>query len=143
MNLTARELGYSVITTGHNLDDEAATLLGNILHWQIDYLEVQEPIHKEEKYFVRKVKPLYRLTEMETSSYCLIKKIDYIIDECPMSYDARSLMFKEVLNILENKSPGTKEHFYYGFLEKGIKYIKSQEKKLRIKKLSNLWRTYN
>ena len=133
MNLTARELGYNAIATGHNLDDEAATLLGNILHWQIDYLEVQEPIHKEEGYFVRKVKPLYRLTEIETSAYCIIKKIDYIIDECPMSHDARSLMYKESLNILENKSPGTKEHFYYGFLEKGIKYIKRQEEKIELK----------
>ena len=33
-NRAAREGGYDVIATGHNLDDEAATLLGNTLRWQ-------------------------------------------------------------------------------------------------------------
>ncbi|MFN3698997.1 MAG: ATP-binding protein [Dictyoglomus sp.] len=133
MNLTARELGYNVVATGHNLDDEAATLLGNILHWQIDYIKAQSPIHLEDEVgFARKVKPLYRISEYETSAYCLIKKIEYIIEECPMSIDAQSLIYKEVLNTLENHSPGTKEHFYYGFLEKGQKYFKEEEKKISL-----------
>ncbi|MGC9967375.1 MAG: hypothetical protein ABSE08_18410 [Syntrophobacteraceae bacterium] len=37
MNRVARELGYTVIATGHNLDDEAAVLLGNVLHWEAEY----------------------------------------------------------------------------------------------------------
>ena len=28
------EGGYDVLATGHNLDDEAARLLGNVLHWE-------------------------------------------------------------------------------------------------------------
>jgi len=31
-NQTARGFGFNVLATGHNLDDEAATLLGNVLH---------------------------------------------------------------------------------------------------------------
>ena len=42
-NRTAVEHGYAVLATGHNLDDEAARLLGNVLHWQTDYLEKQGP----------------------------------------------------------------------------------------------------
>ncbi len=38
MNRVARELGYTVIATGHNLDDEAAVLFGNVLHWEPEYL---------------------------------------------------------------------------------------------------------
>ncbi|MEY2959404.1 MAG: hypothetical protein RLZZ01_1972, partial [Actinomycetota bacterium] len=30
--------GYDVVVTGHNLDDEAAVLFGNTLHWDIGYL---------------------------------------------------------------------------------------------------------
>ena len=31
------------MATGHNLDDEAARLLGNVLHWQEEYLDKQGP----------------------------------------------------------------------------------------------------
>ena len=35
--------GYDVVATGHNLDDEAAVLFGNVLRWQTDYLGRQLP----------------------------------------------------------------------------------------------------
>ncbi|MGH7372645.1 MAG: ATP-binding protein, partial [Candidatus Rokuibacteriota bacterium] len=34
MNRAALEHGYPVVATGHNLDDEAATLFGSVMHWQ-------------------------------------------------------------------------------------------------------------
>ncbi|OQW59747.1 MAG: tRNA(Ile)-lysidine synthetase, partial [Nitrospira sp. ST-bin4] len=37
-NRAAIEKEYDVMATGHNLDDEAARLLGNVLHWQEEYL---------------------------------------------------------------------------------------------------------
>ncbi|HWM78224.1 MAG TPA: tRNA 2-thiocytidine biosynthesis TtcA family protein, partial [Methylomirabilota bacterium] len=43
MNRAAVEHGYPVIATGHNLDDEAAVLFGNVLHWQMDPLSRQSP----------------------------------------------------------------------------------------------------
>ncbi len=38
MNRIARDLGYDVLATGHNLDDEAAVLFSNTLGWQVDLL---------------------------------------------------------------------------------------------------------
>jgi tRNA-5-methyluridine54 2-sulfurtransferase len=38
MNRIARDLGYDVLATGHNLDDEAAVLFGNTLSWQKEFL---------------------------------------------------------------------------------------------------------
>ena len=35
-----------------------------------------------------------------------------------MAKGARTLLYKEVLNRLETESPGTKQMFYWGFLEK-------------------------
>ena len=40
----ARTRGYDVVVTGHNLDDEAAVLFGNVLRWQTDYLGRQLPV---------------------------------------------------------------------------------------------------
>jgi uncharacterized protein (TIGR00269 family) len=118
-NRAAVEQDYDVMATGHNLDDEAARLLGNVLHWQEDYLEKQGPmLPASVEGFAKKVKPLYRLSERELAAYCVLHKIDYIVDECPMAQGARTLLYKEVLNRLETESPGTKQYFYWGFLEK-------------------------
>ena len=118
-NRAAIEQEYDVMATGHNLDDEAARLLGNVLHWQEDYLDKQGPtLPASVDGFAKKVKPLYRLSERELAAYCVLNKIDYIVDECPMAQGARTLLYKEVLNRLEIESPGTKQYFYWGFLEK-------------------------
>lgn len=118
-NRAAIEKEYDVMATGHNLDDEAARLLGNVLHWQEEYLEKQGPsLPASVEGFAKKVKPLYRLTERELAAYCVLNKIDYIVDECPMAQGARTLLYKDVLNRLETESPGTKQYFYWGFLDK-------------------------
>ncbi|HET9312375.1 MAG TPA: tRNA 2-thiocytidine biosynthesis TtcA family protein, partial [Nitrospira sp.] len=101
-NRAAVEREYDVMATGHNLDDEAARLLGNVLHWQEDYLEKQGPtLPASIEGFAKKVKPLYRLSERELAAYCVLSKIEYIVDECPMAQGARTLLYKEVLNRLE------------------------------------------
>jgi uncharacterized protein (TIGR00269 family) len=123
MNLFTVSRNYSVIVTGHNLDDESSALLGNILHWQIEYLKSQHPVMPEEDGFSRKAKPLSRLTDEETTIYCETKGIDYVRERCPLSKRAQSIVYKEILNQLENISPGTKAQFYFGFLEKGKKYF--------------------
>src|SRR5260370_616961 len=80
----ALEGGFDVLVTGHNLDDEAARLMGNVLRWQTDHLARQRPVlpatHPK---FVRKVKPLYLTSEYETAVYAFMRGIDYIVDECP------------------------------------------------------------
>jgi uncharacterized protein (TIGR00269 family) len=118
-NRVAIEQNYDVMATGHNLDDEAARLLGNVLHWQEEYLEKQGPaLPASVEGFAKKVKPLYRLSERELAAYAVLNRIDYIVEECPMAKGSKMLQYKEVLNRLETESPGTKQTFYWGFLEK-------------------------
>ena len=118
-NRIAIEQDYDVMATGHNLDDEAARLLGNILRWQEEYLDKQAPsLPASVEGFAKKVKPLYRLSERELAAYSVLNRIDYIVEECPMAKGARTLLYKEVLNRLETESPGTKQSFYWGFLDK-------------------------
>jgi tRNA(Ile)-lysidine synthase TilS/MesJ len=83
-NRIALERGYDVVATGHNLDDEAATLLGNTLRWQTEYIARQRPVLPAEPGFVKKVKPLYRLSELETAAYSFLRGIDYVVEECPL-----------------------------------------------------------
>jgi tRNA-5-methyluridine54 2-sulfurtransferase len=111
--------GYDVLATGHNLDDEAAVLLGNVLRWDAGYLGRQHPVLPAAPGFVRKVKPLVRLGERELAAYCVLEGIDYIVEECPMAAGNRHLGYKELLNEIEERSPGTKAAFLFGFIERG------------------------
>ncbi|HEX4980036.1 MAG TPA: tRNA(Ile)-lysidine synthetase [Acidimicrobiales bacterium] len=117
-NAAARSGGYDVLATGHNLDDEAAVLFGNVLRWDTDYLGRQLPVLPSSEGFARKVKPLVRLGEREMAAYCLLAGIDYIVDECPNAAGNKHLGYKAALNDIEDQSPGSKAAFYLGFLDR-------------------------
>jgi uncharacterized protein (TIGR00269 family) len=117
MNRIARDLGYDVLATGHNLDDEAAVLFGNTLSWASEFLLRQGPVLPEKNGLARKVKPLCRFYEREMTAYALLSGIEYIYEECPFAEGSKSIFYKETLNQLETTRPGAKLIFYLGFLE--------------------------
>ena len=126
-NRAALEEGFDVLVTGHNLDDEVATLFGNVLHWNVDMLGRQAPVLEERllgdgpnahTVLVRKVKPLVRIAERETAAYALLKGIDYIVEECPMVEGNTQHRYKEAITLIEESSPGTKHQMYFGFLKR-------------------------
>jgi uncharacterized protein (TIGR00269 family) len=110
--------GYTVVVTGHNLDDEAAVLFGNTLRWEIEYLARQLPVLPARNGFPKKVKPLVRLTEREMAAWCIVRGIDYLVDECPMAAGNKHLAYKAALNAIEADSPGSKAAFYLNFVER-------------------------
>ncbi|MBI2528448.1 MAG: adenine nucleotide alpha hydrolase family protein [Candidatus Rokubacteria bacterium] len=119
INRAALTHGFPVVATGHNLDDEAATLFGSVMHWQTEALPRQSPaLPSTHPKLVRRVKPLYRLAELETAAYAFLRRIDYIVEECPFAKGATSLAHKEILNRMEAASPGAKHNFLFGFLER-------------------------
>ena len=122
----ALEGGFDVLATGHNLDDEAAVLFGNVLRWQTDYLGRQLPVLPARDGFPRKVKPLVRLAERETAAYCVVRGIDYLVEECPMAAGNRHLGYKEALNAIEATSPGSKHDFYFGFLARASERFQAE-----------------
>jgi uncharacterized protein (TIGR00269 family) len=119
MNRVALDHGMPVVATGHNLDDEAATLFGSVMHWRMEALPRQSPaLSARHPKLVRRVKPLYRLSEQETAAYAFVRRIDYIVEECPFAAGATSIAHKEALNRMEADSPGAKHNFLFGFLDK-------------------------
>lgn len=118
MNRAAREGGYDVLVTGHNLDDEASILMANTLNWISGYLLRQWPVLEAGPGgLVRKAKPLCRLYERDMAAYALLRGIEYVYEECPYSHGSKSLFYKEMLNRLEAERPGAKMSFYVAFLE--------------------------
>jgi uncharacterized protein (TIGR00269 family) len=141
MNQAARDGGYEVLATGHNLDDEAAVLFGNTLSWSVGYLARQGPVlpaHADG--LVRKVKPFCRLYERESAAYALLRGIDYIYEECPHAAGATSIYYKELLNRLEADRPGAKLSFYLSFLEAKRQGVFAAERDTSIEELHSCTR---
>ena len=118
MNRAAYDGGYTVLATGHNLDDEAAVLMQNSLTWSGSYLVRQSPVLPATRSgLARKAKPVCRIYEREMAAYALASGIEYIYDECPHAVGSNTLWYKEILNQMEEKRPGLKLQFYLSFLQ--------------------------
>ena len=117
-NKVALSIGATVLATGHNLDDEASRLFGNLLHWHDEYLAKNRPDLPALSGLAKKVKPLVRLTEKEMAAYAFLRKIPYVVKECPHSVDAKQILYKKVLGEIEAASPGTKHAFLFGYLDR-------------------------
>lgn len=126
-NKVAIDEGFSVLATGHNLDDEIARLFSNMLRWDVAYLSDQGPKLPAENGFAAKVKPLFRLSEFETANYSFLQGIPYHYAPCPYSKGASFTYYKKLWADLEGEMPGRKLDFYQGFLKRGREPFKREE----------------
>ena len=117
-NKIAKELGYDVVATGHNLDDESSSLLANVINWNLKYLARKYPVLPAEKGFPKKVKPLVKLTEEQIKLYADLNNIPYTNRSCPLGDTASLHFYKDVMNTIENHALGTKYRFYFEYLKK-------------------------
>ena len=107
-NRTAREGGFTVLATGHNLDDEVARLTSNTLRWDTGYLADQGPLLEDSEGFARKVKPLWRLTEFETANYAFLMGLENHYAPCPYSRGASFSALKACGSTWKRKCPGAR-----------------------------------
>jgi len=126
-NRLASEQGFSAVVTGHHLDDESATLLGNLVHWQESYLARQYPVLDAKPGMVKKAKPLIYVSKKEIEIYARLREIAFASSECPYAEGATSLVYKDLVNSLENKMPSTKIYFLKTFFRKYRSYFKDTQ----------------
>jgi uncharacterized protein (TIGR00269 family) len=118
MNRVARDGDYTVLVTGHNLDDEVAVLMHNTMVWAGGYLVRQAPVLPADRPgLARKTKPFCRIYERETAAYAVLRGIDYIYEECPYAVGSSTIEYKGVLDRIETDRPGAKLQFYLSFLQ--------------------------
>lgn len=115
--LTIKE-GFDLIATGHNLDDEAGRLLGNLIGHRLEMVNKQYPLLPSPHPNVPgRLKPLFRLEIKEILAYCALKNIVPVKSTCPYSKKASSHRFKKALDRLESEMPGIKRNFLYAYLK--------------------------
>jgi uncharacterized protein (TIGR00269 family) len=108
LNQTAREIGADALAMGHNLDDEAQTILLNYLRGDIDRLFRLQP-RRAQTGMVPRIKPLKRVPEKEIALYAFVHQLcNFNSGSCPHIADAMRLEVKNLLNDLEDRHPGTK-----------------------------------
>ena len=114
LNKAARELGADKLAIGHNLDDEAQTILMNYLRGDVDRLKRMLP-GVIQPGLVMRVKPLRSIPEKEVALYGLLNDLPVSTDECPYAGEALRNEVREMVNNYEVKHPGTKYSLLGGF----------------------------
>lgn len=111
--------GFDVLATGHNADDEAQTILMNLLRGTTDVFGRGGPKTGAEKPgFVQRVKPLYFCTEKEVTTYAFIHGFVGKFSECPNAPDGYRRVVRDTLNWYSSNHPGAKHRILTWYLAK-------------------------
>jgi uncharacterized protein (TIGR00269 family) len=109
LNQKARELGATKLAVGHNLDDEAQSVLMNVFRSDVHRLaRLLQDTKTRIDSFVPRIKPLRSIPERETILYAHYRRIEFHSQPCPYSTNVLRGEIESVLNGLEQKRPGTK-----------------------------------
>src|SRR3989338_1379182 len=94
LNYGSKKFKFNKLATGHNLDDEYQSILMNQFRNNPEVSARLGPITGIilDKKFVRRIKPLYFVTEKETTTYSFLKKFPVEYSEClvPGYFDSKS-----------------------------------------------------
>ncbi|KYK21885.1 ATP pyrophosphatase [Thermoplasmatales archaeon SG8-52-4] len=108
LNNQAKELGVEKLVTGHNLDDISQSILMNFVNGDMQKLARLGPHKKIQPGLVPRMLPLRTIPEKEVTLYAIIKNIEYHDGECPYSFHALRGEFRDIIDNLEYKNPGTR-----------------------------------
>ncbi len=110
LNKVAREIGGTVLATGHNLDDVVQTFIMNVINNSWDKIIRLGPVSGATTHprFIRRVKPFYEVLEKETTLYSILHGLYPKFVECPYAPTNIRWTIRKQLNDLEEKYPGVK-----------------------------------
>ncbi|BBL68349.1 TIGR00269 family protein [Methanoculleus chikugoensis] len=101
-----KRTGATKLATGHNLDDEAQSVLMNVLRGDLPRL-LQDTSTGQPGHFVPRIKPLAVLSEKEIVTYLLLRGYFRDLPECPYAGTALRSEVRTMLAGLEHRHPGT------------------------------------
>lgn len=121
INKKAYELKITHLATGLNLDDTVQSILMNIFRGDIDKLARMGPHSYVQNGLVPRIQPLRIISENEILLYAILVGIPFDHSECPYSSYAARNKIRELVNSLEDNTPGTK----YAILNGSDKIVES------------------
>ena len=119
LNKKSKELKFTKLATGHNLDDECQSIMMNQFRNSIRASARLGPkvgIKSNDK-FVQRIKPLYLCTEKEVALYAMINNLLDDFNECPNVSKSYRAQVRDMLNDFEKDNQGTKYSIVNSFLQ--------------------------
>ncbi len=114
LNKVALEIGATKLAIGHNLDDEAQTIMLNHLKGDVSRMvRLAQP--KALQGLVLRMKPLRQIPEKEVALYAYLHDLPMGFGGCPYAHEAMRREIRVILNDLEVRHPGTKYALVSGF----------------------------
>jgi uncharacterized protein (TIGR00269 family) len=108
LNLAAKKIGATKIATAHNLDDEAQSILMNILRGDVGkFVRFSRSTPQENQPLVPRIRPLVRISEPEVVLYAMASEIEYHAIPCPYASSAMRNDIRTFLSEMESKRPST------------------------------------
>ena len=108
LNSMAKELSAERLAVGHNLDDNAQSILMNICKGDFNKLFRLGPHKIIKPGLIPRIMPLRTIPEKEIYLYTMLNDIEAYTGECPYADLAQRGLYRNVLNQLEYRSPGTR-----------------------------------
>jgi len=108
LNKITKELGIKKLVTGHNLDDMSQSILMNFVNGDMQKLARLGPHKKVQSGLVPRILPLRTIPEKENMLYAILKNIEFHNADCPYSIRASRRYFRDIIDDLEYKNPGTR-----------------------------------
>jgi uncharacterized protein (TIGR00269 family) len=118
LNKLAKQIKATRVVTGHNLDDEAQSILMNLFRTSLKLNARLGPVTGliKDKRFIPRVKPLYFISEEEIAEFSKQMNFDVLYSRCPCATDSFRNKIRTLLNDYEKQSPGTKKRIVENFL---------------------------
>ncbi|MHA2083739.1 MAG: TIGR00269 family protein [Candidatus Thorarchaeota archaeon] len=108
INTASKDLNADVVATGHNMDDEAQTVMMNVMRGDSRRIaRTNRPRDHPAVGFVPRVKPIIELSERDVVAYAHHTGIPYHDVPCTYANEAYRNDLRVFLNKMEHKRPGT------------------------------------
>jgi len=117
LNKTAKNQNVDKLVTGHNLDDMSQSILMNFVKADVKKLARLGPHKKIQPGLIPRLLPLRTIPEKENALYAIINDIEFYTAKCPYSNEALRGDFRDIIDTLEFRDPGTRHSILNSYEE--------------------------
>ncbi len=124
INRFSVENGFSIVLTGHTMEDELVFFLNNLVSGNFEYIAKQKPVLERSEKVSKKGRPLFFVSESEIEKYVKENNLPVLTEKCPNSKGNKQERFKEML---KNLHPETKRNMMKNVLKISEKFSVRKE----------------
>ena len=131
-NIIAKKTGATKMATGHNLDDEAQSIIMNIFKNRTTLNARINPLQQlKNTEIVPRIKPLFFVTEDEIIQYSKALKFPVHYGRCPCSATSLRSAVRDFLGVCKQLNPNATQNIMNFFMKNKQHFCKKQHKEIQ------------